>query len=1141
MAEKVGSIYYSVSLDTGEMVRNQRNVDRELGRTTASLDRFQAKVTQVAAAIGMLASATFLIAQSDAYTKLNAQLKLATDGYSSLGVAQEKVRSISREAQADISAIGVLYARITNATKQLHTSQAAVGDITRVVALSMKVSGASAQESSSAMLQLSQAFASGVMRGEEFNSVSEAAPRLMKALADGMGVPIGRLRAMAEAGKLTTSVLVEALPKALASLEEEAKHVQTVSGAFQVLKNEVMLFVGAQTTANGSAAAAANVLKTLAANLDLVAAAAVGIAATKLSATILAISVATVANIKTTLDSVAAQRAQAASTVAAAEAKVVETAATVAAAESELAATGAKIAGMQATQAAIVVARADAVAKLQGAQAAASQAQAQIAAATAAGALSYALALVRSGTLELAAAQAVQAKQTAELAILGRQQASVSAQIAAATAAQTAASRALILANGAQATAQMGVATAVSATSGAMTAARTILGSLGGPIGLITTLLGVGATAWMLWGNSAETAGGQAERALGKAKEDHSRYAKDIVNLDGVIARERAKGSMADETRIARLTRMRASMVAQEKKAWNEIRGMEAEKTGREMLDRNYVTRYEDPAAVEARQREALKRFHEDNMSDLEKYEVEAAQKRAELGALYTPDVDAKLRKKHKLDKKDRTAGDADGARQYYQGLVAENAIALDKIDAQEREALAENDKRAARDLANKATYAAAELEIRKKFARERGALEEKGLQETADLNIAMTTDEVAKIEAVRAEEFRRADAAVKLGVKTFAEGERAKTLAAFNEAQAKADIAERIAQARADTILTQTRSQEQRIVLIRDEAVRQAEVAYQRGAITFEEMEARKTAAAQKAVDDQRALQTNRTNTAVGTLQIRADTTGNVDDQVALIRAQAEAELAANQEAWLLDLEASQLYADRKVAIIADMNQKIADVEAASTNAQLAMAGNAAGQLLGLLQKAGKERTALARAAFLAEKAFAVAQIIVNTEAAAAKAMQQMGIYGIPMATMIRATGYASAGMVAGMAIGDAFGGGRENGGPVGAGQFFQFGEQGKPEMLVSGGKNYLLPGDRGRVVSNADMQGGLSLNVHIYGAPAGSNPSISLQERDLIINLAAEKGAALGQSRVDSSIASNTGSTWRSLVTSSNVKGRM
>lgn len=472
-------------------------------------------------------------------------------------------------------------------------------------------------------------------------------------------------------------------------------------------------------------------------------------------------------------------------------------------------------------------------------------------------------------------------------------------------------------------------------------------------------------------------------------------------------------------------------------------------------------------------------------------------------------------------------------AQAYYEGLLADAQSGLAKIDAEEQKALTENQRHMAEDVTNAAIYAKAKTAIVAKYARERAVLEEKTAGDVAAMNIAMITDEAAKIEAVRAESFRSADAAEKLGVKTHADAERAKSLATFIAAQQQEALGERNAKARADAQLAITRSQEQKIALERDEAVRQAESSYKRGHMTFEEAEAAKTIAVQKSIEQQKALTTSRESTQIVTLRTRADG-GDTQSQVDLIRAEAEAALKATEEARLKDLEASQIYADQKVAIVTRMNQQIADIEASAMTVQLAMAGNVAGQLYSLLQKAGKERTGLAKAAFLAEKAIAVATIIINTEVAAAKAQGQLGIFGIPLATMIRATGYASAGLVAGMAIGEVAGG-RQYGGPVSSGSLYRVNETGKPEMFTgSNGSQYMLPTKSGNVTP-ADQVGGASggWTINIHEAPAGTTATVNNEAR--VIDIAVGRAKA----EIASEFASNTGQTWGALRGSSNVRG--
>jgi len=282
-----------VEIRTSDVTRARKELDG-LTASGARAQRATEQLTQSSAAFGrVLGGVTAylgvreVIALSDEYTKYNAQLKLATGSASAFAAAQDDVRRISKDAQADIGAVGTLYARITKSTEQLGLTQGKAAEITEVVSLALKASGASAAESGSAILQLSQAFASGVLRGEEFNAVNEAAPRLMQALADGIGQPVGALRKMAEQGQLTSQVLADALPRALEDVRKEAAQVQTIGGSFTTLRNSLVEFVGQQAQASGATRALAGTLEILAENIDTVAVAAAGYASARLAASIL--------------------------------------------------------------------------------------------------------------------------------------------------------------------------------------------------------------------------------------------------------------------------------------------------------------------------------------------------------------------------------------------------------------------------------------------------------------------------------------------------------------------------------------------------------------------------------------------------------------------------------------------------------------------------------------------------------------------------------------------------------------------------------------------------------------------------------------------------------------------------------------
>lgn len=267
----IGDMEIRLRADIARLQRDMDDARRVVGDATAAMGRAaemaKAALTGMAGAAGLAKIAEM----SDQYSKLTAQLRLATDGTASYGRAYADVKRIAASSQADLAATASLYAQLSRATKDIGVSQKAVGDITEAVNLAFKISGAGAQETAGALVQLSQAFASGALRGDEFNSVNEAAPRLMQAIADGIGKPVGALRAMAAEGRLTAEVVATALPKALGQLQSEAGQIQTIAGAFTVLKNNAMEFVGTQAQASGIVSVVTAGVGALANNLGLVA------------------------------------------------------------------------------------------------------------------------------------------------------------------------------------------------------------------------------------------------------------------------------------------------------------------------------------------------------------------------------------------------------------------------------------------------------------------------------------------------------------------------------------------------------------------------------------------------------------------------------------------------------------------------------------------------------------------------------------------------------------------------------------------------------------------------------------------------------------------------------------------------------
>jgi len=141
-----------------------------------------------------------IVEVADAWNLMSARLKLATAGSREYATAQQELFAIAQRIGVPIQETATLYGKLQQAVRMLGGEQQDALTITESISQALRLSGASATEAQASLLQFGQALAAGVLRGEEFNSVVENSPRLAKALADGLDVPIGRLRKMARRG-----------------------------------------------------------------------------------------------------------------------------------------------------------------------------------------------------------------------------------------------------------------------------------------------------------------------------------------------------------------------------------------------------------------------------------------------------------------------------------------------------------------------------------------------------------------------------------------------------------------------------------------------------------------------------------------------------------------------------------------------------------------------------------------------------------------------------------------------------------------------------------------------------------------------------------------------------------------------------
>ncbi|SUI52578.1 tape measure protein [Serratia marcescens] len=282
MAEQNGGgILYQVEMDVAGLLVGQRQVNARLdemegrfnstGKAVGSTEKAFSSLSRVAVSLSAALSVQQVAQYANAWVDVNNKLVNAVRPTEQLADVTQRVFDISQETRSGLEATATLYGRLERATRSAGTSAEDLAKLTTTINKGLIVSGATTQEASSTMIQLSQALASGVLRGEEFNSISENGSRLAVALADSLGVTVGQLRAMAAEGKLTTDVVVKGLlSQGDVIAKEFGNTIQTMGQAFQIAGNNITKFVGESSTVRSGIAAFNDAVVSMSENLDTV-------------------------------------------------------------------------------------------------------------------------------------------------------------------------------------------------------------------------------------------------------------------------------------------------------------------------------------------------------------------------------------------------------------------------------------------------------------------------------------------------------------------------------------------------------------------------------------------------------------------------------------------------------------------------------------------------------------------------------------------------------------------------------------------------------------------------------------------------------------------------------------------------------
>ncbi len=227
-------------------------------------------LTGALAALGIGVTASEIAQTADAYKNLSGRISIAIGDHGNLEKAMDDVKNVAIATNSNLEATGELYARLTKIGQEMKWPQEQALALTETINKAIQVGGGSAAANEAAITQLNQALGSGVLRGDEFNSMMEQSPRLAQALADGLGVTTGKLREFAGEGKLTTEVVTQALLSQSEKITAEFdKFPATIGASIENLKTAWTVYIGEADAATGASTKVANAIKFVAENLDV--------------------------------------------------------------------------------------------------------------------------------------------------------------------------------------------------------------------------------------------------------------------------------------------------------------------------------------------------------------------------------------------------------------------------------------------------------------------------------------------------------------------------------------------------------------------------------------------------------------------------------------------------------------------------------------------------------------------------------------------------------------------------------------------------------------------------------------------------------------------------------------------------------
>ena len=216
----------------------QERLNNKIAKGAGHASQLWGKVKGLVGAYMGVQAVGGIVKTADSLTQTTARLNLMNDGLQTTAQLEEKIYQAAMRSNGGFLQTADAVAKLGLRAGQVFKSNEETIAFTETLNKMFQIAGASQEEMSSATLQLTQALGSGVLRGEEFNAVFEAAPNVMQAVADYIKKPIDELKELASKGKISAAVVKNALFAATDKVNEQFKTIPITWGnVWQLVKN----------------------------------------------------------------------------------------------------------------------------------------------------------------------------------------------------------------------------------------------------------------------------------------------------------------------------------------------------------------------------------------------------------------------------------------------------------------------------------------------------------------------------------------------------------------------------------------------------------------------------------------------------------------------------------------------------------------------------------------------------------------------------------------------------------------------------------------------------------------------------------------------------------------------------------------